>query len=142
MKDYKLTKQLINGITYYYATFIDGQGITQTIELDEATYDVINESQKKISSQARKDRRYGLCSFDESIGENEIVHSDEQTEELLHVIRKNMQDLTEVQRRRLRLYLEEKKTFVQIAELEGTSYPAIRYCIVAAIQKLKSKKYF
>lgn len=64
MKDYTLTEKEINGITHYYATFTDGEGIEQTTELEKDVFDAINESQTRISSRARKDRRYGLCSFD------------------------------------------------------------------------------
>ena len=83
MKDYELIEKEIDGKIHYYAKFIDGQGIEQTTELDREVYSVIHNSQKEISSQARQDRRYGLCSFDESIGDTDIIDEAEQTEELL-----------------------------------------------------------
>ena len=58
MKDYELIEKEIDGKIHYYAKFKDGQGIEQTTELDREVYSVIDNSQKEISSQARKDRRY------------------------------------------------------------------------------------
>ena len=142
MKDYELIEKEIDGMIHYYAKFIDGQGIEQILELDSEVYNVIHNSQKGISSQARKDRRYGLCSFDESIGDADIIDEAEQTEELLKKVWKHIGELTEVQQRRLRLYFDEKKTFEQIAEIEGSTWQAIQKSIRVALDYLRSKKYF
>ena len=142
MKDYELIEKGIDGRIHYYAKFTDGQGIEQITELDSEVYNVIHNSQKGISSQARKDRRYGLCSFDESIGETDIIDDAEQTEVLLKKVRQHICELTEVQQRRIRLYYIEGKTLKQIAEIEGASHPSVLESITAAINILKSKKYF
>ena len=142
MKDYELIEKESGGAIHYYAKFIDGQGIEQILELDSEVYNVIHNSQKGISSQARKDRRYGLCSFDESIGDADIIDEAEQTEELLKKVWKHIGELTEVQQRRLRLYFDEKKTFEQIAEIEGSTWQAIQKSIRIALDYLRSKKYF
>ena len=142
MKDYTLTEKEIDGITHYYATFTDGEGIEQTTELEKDVFDAINESQTQISSRAWKDRRYGLCSFDESIGDADIINDAEQTEELLKKVWKHIGELTEVQQRRLRLYFEEKKTFEQIAEIEGVGWQRIQRSIELALNHLRTKKYF
>ncbi len=142
MKDYTLTEKEINGITHYYATFTDGEGIEQTAELEKDVFDAINESQRQISSRARKDRRYGLCSFDESIGDADIINDAEQTEALLNKVWEHIGELTEVQQRRLRLYFEEKKTYVEIAKMEGATHPSIIESIASALAILRSKKYF
>lgn len=142
MKDYELIEKEIDGTIHYYAKFKDGQGIEQTTELDGEVYCVIHNSQKEISSQARKDRRYGLCTFDESIGETDIIDDAEQTEELLKKVWQHIGELTEVQQSRIRLYYIEGKTLKQIAEIEGASHPSVLESITAAINILKSKKYF
>lgn len=142
MKDYNLTEKEINGKTHYYATFIDGQGIEQTIELEKDVYDAINDSQTQISSRARKDRRYGLCSFDESIGEADIIDDSAQTEELLKKVWEHMSELTELQQRRIHLYYIEKKTLKEIADMEGSALQSVHESIVSAINNLKAKKYF
>lgn len=142
MKDYELIKKEIDGKIHYYAKFKDGQGIEQTTELDREVYSVIDNSQKEISSQARKDRRYGLRSFDESIGDADIINEDEQTEVLFKKVWKHIGELTEVQQRRLRQYFDEKKTFKQIAEIEGVGWQRIQKSIDLAISYLRMKKYF
>lgn len=142
MKDYNLTEKEINGTTHYYATFVDGQGFEQTTELEKEVYDAIHDSQTQISSRARKDRRYGLCSFDESIGDGDIINDAERTEELLKMVWEHIAELTEVQQRRIRLYFEEKKTYVEIAKMEGATHPSVRESIVSALSTLRSKKYF
>lgn len=142
MKDYELIEKEIDGTIHYYAKFTDGQGIEQTTELDCEVYNVIHNSQKGISSQSRKDRRYGLCSFDESIGETDIIDDAEQTEELLKKVWHHIGELTEVQQRRIRLYYLERKTLKQIAEIEGATHPSVLESITSAINILKSKKYF
>ena len=142
MKDYNLTEKEINGKNHYYATFIDGQGIEQTIELEKDVYDAINDSQTQISSRARKDRRYGLCSFDESIGETDIIDDSAQTEELLKKVWEHMSELTELQQRRIHLYYIEKKTLKEIADMEGSALQSVHESIVSAINNLKAKKYF
>ena len=40
------------------------------------------------------------------------------------------------------LYFFENKTFKEIAKIEGISYPTARESVTAAIEILKSKKYF
>ena len=142
MKDYELIEKEIDGKIHYYAKFKDGQGIEQTTELDREVYSVIDNSQKEISSQARKDRRYGLRSFDESIGDADIINEDEQTEVLFKKVWKHIGELTEVQQRRLRQYFDEKKTFKQIAEIEGVGWQRIQKSIDLAISYLRMKKYF
>ena len=142
MKDYTLTEKEINGITHYYATFTDGEGIEQTTELEKDVFDAINESQTQISSRARKDRRYGLCSFDESIGDADIINDAEQTEELLKKVWEHIEELTEVQQRRIRLYYIEKKTLAEIGKMEGVAPKNILKSITSALDVLRTKKYF
>lgn len=142
MKDYNLTEKEINGRTHYYATFVDGQGIEQTTELEKEVYDAINDSQTQISSRARKDRRYGLCSFDETIGDADIIDDSAQTEELIKKVWEHIDELTEVQQRRIRLYYIEKKTLAEIGKMEIAAPKNILKSITSALDYLRTKKYF
>ena len=76
MKDYKLTQEEFDGVIHYYASFVDEGGVEQTTEIALEVFEVIDASQRKISSQARRDRRYGLCSFDDSIADFGINYKD------------------------------------------------------------------
>ena len=141
MKDYSFSETSVNGITHYYTTFVDGDGKEQTVEVNKEVYDTLNQSQQRACSQARKDRRYGLCSFDETLGG--VLNSDdaEKTQELLSKVQEHMGDLSEVQRRRLYLYFEEGLTLKQIAQKEGVCYSSVHDSIISAIEILRSKKY-
>ena len=114
MKEYKLTEKEINGETHYFASFTDGQGQGQTIEIDKEVYEALNDSQKSVHSQIRQDRRYGLLSFDENIGEPGMIYECERTDELIQKVLEHMENLTEVQRRRLSLYYGKNMTLKQI----------------------------
>ena len=141
MKDYSFSETTVNGITHYYTTFVDGEGKEQTVEVNKEVYDTLNQSQQRACSQTRKDRRYGLCSFDETLGG--VLNSDdaEKTQELLSKVQEHMGDLSEVQRRRLYLYFEEGLTLKQIAQKEGVCYSSVHDSIISAIEILRSKKY-
>lgn len=141
MKDYSFSETTMNGITHYYTTFVDGDGKEQTVEVNKEVYDTLNQSQQRACSQTRKDRRYGLCSFDETLGG--VLNSDdaEKTQELLSKVQEHMGDLSEVQRRRLYLYFEEGLTLKQIAQKEGVCYSSVHDSIISAIEILRSKKY-
>ncbi len=141
MKDYSFSETTVNGITHYYTTFVDGDGKEQTVEVNKEVYDTLNQSQQRACSQTRKDRRYGLCSFDETLGG--VLNSDdaEKTQELLSKVQEHMGDLSEVQRRRLYLYFEEGLTLKQIAQKEGVCYSSVHDSIISAIEILRSKKY-
>ena len=142
MKDYKLTEKEIDGKLHYFSTFKKEEGIEATVEVSSDVYNAIDDSMKSIRAEARKERRHSVCSFDESIGESEIIDDQDDTKRLLKKVMKHMKELTDVQQRRLRLYFFENKTFKEIAKIEGISYPTARESVTAAIEILKSKKYF
>jgi RNA polymerase sigma factor (sigma-70 family) len=142
MKDYSFSETTVNGITHYYTTFVDGDGKEQTVEVNKEVYDTLNQSQQRACSQTRKDRRYGLCSFDESIGEADIIDDSAQTEELLKNVWEHINELTEVQQRRIRLYYFEKKTLAEIGKMEGAAPKNILKSITSALEFLRSKNYF
>lgn len=98
---------------------------------------MLNNSQKKVSSQARQDRRYGLCSFDESIGEIYIVDDTAETGELIEQLYSHLDELTDVQQRRVDMYYFKNMKLEDIAASEDSSVPAVHYSIKQAIKKLK-----
>lgn len=98
---------------------------------------MIRDSQNKISSLARAARRHRVCSFDETIGEHEIIHDEEQTQELIAKLYEHVNELTEIQRRRMKMYYFQELTLEEIARMEGTSAHSILYSIQQAIKKLK-----
>lgn len=138
MKDYKLTEKEINGTIHYYATFTDGQGFEQSSEIEQDVFIVLNNSQKKISSQARRNRRYGLCSFDESIGETDFIDDTDETGVLVEQLYAHLGELTDVQQRRVDMYYFKNMKLEDIAASEDSSVTAVHYSIKQAIKKLKN----
>jgi len=141
MKDYQLSEKIIDNTTHYYATFISPENEEITEEIDKSVYDIIDESQKSMSSQARTDRRYGVCSFDESIGEQEIDNEEEMTEFLLSAVYENIDELSDVQKRRINSYFFKGMTYKEIAEAEHICFSTIRESIQSAVLIIKAKKY-
>jgi len=141
MKDYQLSEKIIGNTTHYYATFISPENEEITEEIDKSVYDIIDESQKSMSSQARTDRRYGVCSFDESIGEQEIDNEEEMTEFLLSAVYENIDELSDVQKRRINSYFFKGMTYKEIAEAEHICFSTIRESIQSAVLIIKAKKY-
>ena len=138
MKDYKLTQEEFDGVIHYYASFVDESGVEQTTEIALEVFKVIDASQRKISSQARRDRRYGLCSFDDSIAD--FAFDNESEDELIDALYKVMETLTEVQKRRIILHYFKKKTYEEIAKIEGTNKAAIQQSIDLALKKFEKLK--
>ena len=134
MKDYKLTEKEINGTIRYYATFTDGQGFERDTEIEQDIFVVLNNSQKKVSSQARQDRRYGFCAFDESIGEIDIVDDTAETGELIKQLYSHLDELTDVQQRRGDMYYFKSIKLEDIAASEDSSVPDVLYSIRQAIK--------
>ena len=139
MNDYRLKEKNIDGIPHYYITFLDVHGV-HTEEISEDVYAVIKESQTSEQSYARKGRRYGLCTFDETIGEHDVIDDSEgrlADEKIL----KEINRLTDVQKERLDKYYRQGMSIRKIAESEGASYSAVRESISEGIRHLKHKTF-
>lgn len=125
MKDYKLTKIVEYGLTTYFATFEDAEGHEQTVEVDRHTYLIIHQSQKHEESYEKKQRRHGVCSFDETIGTYELSYMDTHTAEFYEEFERAMAKMTEIQRRRFKMKVFDGLNVEQIAEIEGSSHQAV-----------------
>ena len=140
MKDYQLSEKIIDNTTHYYATFISPKNEEITEKIDKSIYDIINESQISMSSQARIDRRYGVCSFDESIGEVNYIDEEQRKSMMTQVINEHMEQLTDIQKRRVEMYCLNGMTLQEIAKIEGFSPRAIKYSLDGAKKKFKKYK--
>lgn len=65
-----------------------------------------------------------------------------QTEELIKKVWEHIDELTEVQQRRIRLYYIEKKTLAEIGKMENAAPKNILKSITSALDYLRTKKYF
>ena len=141
-QDYKLTKLVEYGFTTYFATFEDGEGHEQIIEIDRHTFLTIKKSQTHGDSYQRALRRYGVCSFDETIGTYATNGMDDKTREFYDELDRLLGTLTEVQRRRFDMRVFQGMKMEQIAEKEGTNLYAITKSLDQAKEKLKNLKNF
>lgn len=128
----------------YYLSFKDSRGALQSIEIDEALYELFNRFELEDISYFNKLSRHiehselteaslnerAFCK-PESI-EEEVSRNMEY--ELLHRV---IEKLPEVQRRRLLLYFFGEMTYEQIAAIEGCTKKAVKFSVDIAIEKLK-----
>ena len=126
-------------ITYKLAS-----GIRICVEVSTSVKEVLDETDRKIRSQRRQDRRYldnedfidGLTDaamrYPQQTDAADLVIRMESYRQLYAVVDK----LSEVQRRRLLLYFVDNLTHHQIAELEGVNRATISHSIKRALKQL------
>jgi DNA-directed RNA polymerase specialized sigma24 family protein len=119
-------------------TFANGE--TSEVEVTEEIGNVILDSRREESNLDRKER-YHCCSMDAAEFEG-VEYADKDTPEVLleqmldnQHIAELLEELPEIQRRRLLLYAE-GKSLREIARMEGVDHKAVKKSIEAA------KKYF
>ena len=59
--DYEITTKNENGTEVFFATFIDGEGHKQTVQIDKEVAEIINESQRKEATARRNNNRHCVC---------------------------------------------------------------------------------
>lgn len=128
----------------YYIKFKDSTNKEQFIEVDSTIYKVFDDSElNDISEMNEYDNHIEHSEIYEYkidlISSMKIKSTEELVEDkMLHEDLKNaIQQLSEVQRRRVKKYYFEEKNINQIANEELCSKVAIKYSIDIAIQKLK-----
>lgn len=115
------------------------------VEVSTSVKELLEQSDRQIRSQRRRDRRYlDFTPLTDEYMQNSLLGAYEDTADLLDRmesaarLHKAIDKLTEVQRRRLRLYYFEGLTYSRIAKLEGVSHRAIIYSIEQALKQLKT----
>ncbi len=129
-----------HGQKHYFAEFIDGSGCTQCAELSAQIFAAMDAFELEDLSQDNKadrhlDGRYlneeQLCSPDDT--EAAAIYNVQ-----VSAMHYAMDKLTEVQRRRVRMYFYQHMTYQQIAEKEGCTITPVRQSIEAAKKFLKN----
>lgn len=119
-------------------TFVNGE--TSDVEVSEEIGTVILDSRRKESNLDRKER-YHCYSLDAAVYEGMEYADSDTPETILHReddrrhMAEILDELPEIQRRRLLLYAE-GKSLREIARMEGVDHKAVKKSIEAA------KKYF
>lgn len=113
------------------------------IDVSIAVRDLLEQSDRQFRSQKRKDRRY--LDFVESVDELDTLLTQPQEDTAALVFRMDsyrhlysaINELPELQRRRLLLYFFNGLTYHQIAKIEGVGIMAIARSIKRAVDALK-----
>ena len=142
MKDYKLTEKVIGEKTYYYASFVDGEGQVKLVEIDEATYLTIKQSQTREETYERTQRRHGVCSFNDAIGLEDIGCTDDDSDEFYEELERLLASLTITQRRRFEMRYFQNMDIEEIAKIEGARINAVWESLELSKKKMKNLKKF
>ena len=142
---YTLRTEIDRGITCYYVSFADGEGIHRETEVSRPVYLEFLRFIKNERNLKRWDERHIEQSelTDESLYNRafnpqkniEDTAFDSLRNEQLRLV---IQGLPEIQRRRFVLYHEFGLTYDQIAKIEGCSFRAVKYSTDIAVKKIRS----
>ena len=113
------------------------------VEVSTPVKELLEQSDRQIRSQRRQDRRHldFAVHTDENL-DSSLLPAYEDTADLLERLERDaklysaISKLTEVQRRRVRLYFFEGLTYSQIARLEGVHYRSVMDSIKQAMKQL------
>ena len=137
---YTLRVEEIGGITYYFVSFKDGQGIERETEVSRFVYLEFQDFVKQERNQQRWRERH--IEQSELSDEHLLRRSLSAPKPVEDTVLDNLRDkqlaraileLPEVQRRRFVLYHDFELTSTQIANIEGCSNRAVRYSLTLAI---------
>ena len=140
---YTLRTEIVEGITRYYVSFIDGQAIFFETEVSHSVYLEFLRFIKIERNLRRWDERH----TDQSELTDEMLHRralypqtsvEEKTLDRFQneQLRLAVLSLPEAQRRRFILHYEFDLTYEQIAKMEGCSKVAVKYTIDKAKDKI------
>jgi len=141
-KDNPYTLKIINN--HYYIVFQDGVNVLRTVEVNKILFDQfyqfelddlkeLNEfdrhiEHKELSEESIHNR---LSVNSESI--DDLLIRESSYEELMNAINK----LSNIQKRRIKMYYFDELTEYEIAKFENASQPAIHKSLTLAIENLK-----
>lgn len=134
----------IEEMEIYMVSFKDSKGKNQNIEISKELYDIfdrfelddlseMNEYDNHIEHSEVYDNNLNERAMYKPISVEEIVENNIINEEIKTAI----DELSDVQKRRIKMYYFEGLTQQEIANKEGTSLRAVQYTLNSAINKLK-----
>lgn len=129
----------------YYVSFIDSNNKFQKIEISQEVFESFNKFELEDVSQMNEyDRHLEHSEVDENTLYQKSVSSEQPLEEYfdkaqdaenLHMA---ISKLPDVQKRRLKKYYFEDKTFDKIALEEGCTYQCVQRSVYRAVEKIKN----
>lgn len=129
----------------YYILFIDVNNHIQKVELSKKLFDSFNKFElEDISQMNEYDRHYEHSEvYEKTLNKKNVAVSqslEEHFEDVLVMENLHMAitKLPEVQKRRLKKYYFEDKTFEEIAHEEGCTYQCVQRSVYRAVGKIKN----
>ena len=129
----------------YYILFIDVNNHIQKVELSKKLFDSFNKFElEDISQMNEYDRHYEHSEvYEKTLNKKNVAVSqslEEHFEDVLVMENLHMaiSKLPDVQKRRLKKYYFEEKTFDKIALEEGCTYQCVQRSVYRAVEKIKN----
>lgn len=128
----------------YILTFIDGEGVNQTIDINQQLYDLFNTFElEDISYMNKVSRHYEHSELTEqSLNSRALVENISVEDEVINNItidelRRAIDSLSDIQKRRVIMYYFYNMTYEQIACFDVCSKSAVEHSIICALNKLR-----
>lgn len=129
----------------FYISFVDVNNNLQKIEVSQKVFESFNKFElEDISQMNEYDRHLEHSEIYEHTLHKKKVSSDRSLEEYFENVQvkenlhKAINKLPEAQKRRLKKYYFEEKTFDEIALEEGCTYQSIQRSVYRAVEKIKN----
>lgn len=128
----------------YQVEFVDNLNKLHVIEITEEIYKAFDKFELEDISQIHKFRKHIEHSeiYEETLYKRMMKNSiplEEEVENklLMEELKKAIDQLSEVQKKRVKLYYFEDMTVEEIADLEGTTHQAISKSVRKAVEEIK-----
>ena len=128
----------------YFVMFKDGERKTQLTEVDKVVYEAMNRFElDDLSEMNEYDNHIEHSEVFEITLNNRALHKQQEIDEIVEndfdnrELKKAISQLSDIQKRRIKLYYFDSLTQREIAEKEGTSIRAVQYTLNSAINEIK-----
>ncbi len=130
----------------YIVEFKDVKNIIHRVEVSEKVYEAFDRFELEDISQIHKIKKhiernevYEETLFHKSINTSISVEDEVESKLLNEDLKNAINDLNDVQKRRIQKYFFENKTYEEIANEENCSKVAVKYSIDIALEKISKK---
>ena len=141
---YTVREENVDDNSFYYASFVNGNGIRQEAEISYEVYLVLEDCRKHEKRQKNfNDRHLEHAELSEGQLQERMLHlppaleASLESQEKAKILQAAIEALPEIRQRRFLLYYGEKLTQKQIATLDGCSQTAVAYSLQQAREKIK-----
>lgn len=130
----------------YYVVFKDGNNVLQEISITKEVYDAFDKFELEDISQIHKIRKhiehnevYEETLYQRSAIESISVEDEVSTKIINEELRSAINELNEIQKRRIIKYYFYDKTYEEIAKEENCTKRAVKFSIDIGIEKISKK---